>query len=266
MKGVVLAGGLGTRLAPLTLLTNKHLLPVYDRPMVCYALASLVEAGLEDVMLVTGGPFAGDFLRFLGDGRRFGLRTLSYTYQEREGGIAEAIGLCETWAEGDSIVVVLGDNVFDTSLAPIVGAYRNALEASGGVGAHAALTEVADPRAYGVAVLEGTPERIARTVEKPADPPTNLAVMGLYGFDARVYEHIRRLRPSARNEWEVTDLLNLYAGEGRLTHSRYAGWWADAGESIDAYSDVIAQVVRRRRAHRDAHHDAPLAPWDVPPR
>ncbi|MCA9738677.1 MAG: NTP transferase domain-containing protein, partial [Gemmatimonadetes bacterium] len=188
MRGVVLAGGLGTRLLPMTRVTNKHLLPVYDRPMIYYPLQQLVHAGIRDILVVTGGSSAGDFLRLLGNGREFGLNRLHYAYQEGEGGIAEALGLAEHFAEGEPVVVLLGDNLFGESLAPAVDAFR----ARGArAGAMILLKEVDDPQRFGVAELEG--DRVVRIVEKPAEPATNLAVTGCYFYDARVFEIIHGL-------------------------------------------------------------------------
>ena len=222
MKGVILAGGLGSRLQPMTRVTNKHLLPVFDRPMIYYPLQQLVHAGLTDILLVTGGNNAGDFLRLLGNGREFGLERLNYTYQEGEGGIAEALGLAEHFAEGGPVVVVLGDNVFQDSIAAAVEAYR-----SQPGGAMILLKEVPDPERFGVAELDG--ERVVRVVEKPADPPSSLAVTGCYFYDQRVFEIIRGLESSRRGELEITDVNNRYIAWGAMRHHTLGGWWTDAG-------------------------------------
>jgi len=249
MKGVILAGGLGTRLLPMTRVTNKHLLPVYDRPMIYYPIQQLVHCGIREILVVTGGEHAGDFLRLLGNGREFGLEHLDYTYQEGEGGIAEALGLAEHFAEGQPVMVVLGDNLFQESLEPAVRAYR-----SRGRGAQILLKEVADPERFGVAELDG--DRVVRIVEKPAEPPTPYAVTGCYFFDARVFEIIGELEPSERGELEITDVNNRYIEWGEMRYRILDGWWTDAGtvESLHRASRLVAAV-----------DDNPvLGPGDVP--
>ncbi|MBN2587559.1 MAG: NTP transferase domain-containing protein [Candidatus Fermentibacteraceae bacterium] len=226
MKGVVLAGGLGTRLRPLTSITNKHLLPVYDQPMIFYPLQKLAEAGIRDVMLITGGNSAGDFLRLLGDGSDFGFRTLNYAYQVKEGGIAEAIGLTRTFIGGDRFVVILGDNILEDSLKPRVDAFREQRE-----GARILLKVVDNPSDYGVAELDGT--RVVSIEEKPARPKSRYAVIGVYMYDSFAFEVIDRLEPSARGELEVTDINNAYLENGTLHADIVKGWWADSGSSID---------------------------------
>jgi glucose-1-phosphate thymidylyltransferase len=226
MKGVVLAGGLGTRLKPLTTITNKHLLPVYDQPMIYYPLQKLAEAGIEDVMLVTGGSSAGDFLRLLGDGGRFGFRTLYYAYQEKEGGIAEAIGLARTFVGDDRFVVILGDNLLEDPLTPYLEAYGRQES-----GARVLLKEVDNPSDYGVAELDG--DRVVSIVEKPENPLSSYAVIGVYMYDSYAFEVIDGLEPSGRGELEVTDLNNAYLGRGLLRADIISGWWADSGSSID---------------------------------
>jgi glucose-1-phosphate thymidylyltransferase len=240
MKGVVLAGGLGTRLRPLTKITNKHLLPVYDKPMIYYPLATLVGAGIRDIIIVTGGNNAGDFLRLLGNGREFGLKHLNYTYQEREGGIAEAIGLIQDFVDGDRFVVILGDNILEDNIAPAVEDFQRRPR-----GAKVFLKEVEDPTQYGVAELKDG--RIVDIVEKPEHPTSNYAVVGVYMYDSSVFEIIRGLEPSARGELEVTDVSNEYLRRGELTHEILKGWWADPGASIDALleaNNVVATMVR----------------------
>lgn len=234
MKGVVLAGGLGTRLRPLTLVTNKHLLPVYDRPMISYPIEKLVEAGIEDILIVTGGAHAGDFLRLLGNGRQFGLKHLNYTYQEGEGGIAEALSLAEHFADGEPIVVILGDNLFEDSLAGPIRRYQEQ-----GTGATILLKEVDDPERFGVAELDG--DRIVRIVEKPRVPPSRYAVTGVYLYDARVFDIVRTLEPSARGELEITDVNNRYLEWGELHCEFLDGWWTDAGtfESLHRASVLV---------------------------
>jgi glucose-1-phosphate thymidylyltransferase len=236
MKGVVLAGGLGTRLLPLTRATNKHLLPVFDRPMIYYPLQALLNAGVHDIMLVTGGNNAGDFLRLLGNGKDFGLKHLNYTYQEGEGGIAQALGLAEHWAAKDSICVILGDNLIERNIRKAVSDFREQKK-----GAKIMLKEVTDPERFGVAVLEG--ERVAKIIEKPKDPPSNLAVIGIYMYDNRVFDIIKTLKPSNRGELEITDVNNWYIQDGSMTYDVLEGWWTDAGtfKSLHSAATLVAQ-------------------------
>ncbi|MDG1051186.1 MAG: sugar phosphate nucleotidyltransferase [Planctomycetota bacterium] len=236
MKGVILAGGLGTRLFPLTKITNKHLLPVYDRPMIHYPIQALVNAGIDDIMVVTGGRKSGDFLSLLGNGRDFGLKHLNYAYQEGEGGIAEALGLAEHWANGDSVVVALGDNLIENNIASAVAAFQ----AQGG-GAKILLKEVEDPERFGVATLEG--EHVTRIVEKPKEPESNLAVIGIYMYDGRVWDIIHELKPSDRGELEITDVNNWFIEDGSMTCEVLDGWWTDAGtfESLHSASKLVAE-------------------------
>ncbi|MBL7192067.1 NTP transferase domain-containing protein [bacterium] len=222
MKGVILAGGLGTRLHPLTKITNKHLLPIYDKPMVYYPIRTLVEAGITDITLVTGGNYAGDFLRLLGRGKDFGLTHINYVYQEGEGGIAEALGLCEYYIDEEPVCVILGDNILEKSIVHAVNAYQ-----AQGNGAKIILKEVEDPHRFGVAELEG--DKVVRIIEKPQNPKTNLAVIGVYMYDHRVYDIIKTLSPSNRNELEITDVNNRYIEWGEMTYEIYDGWWTDAG-------------------------------------
>ena len=228
MKGVILAGGLGTRLYPMTQVTNKHLLPVYDRPMIYYPLQQLVHAGLSEIMIVTGGRYAGDFLRLLGNGKGFGLAHLHYTYQEGQGGIAEALGLAEHFADGEPVAVILGDNIFEDSIAPAIRAYQR--DGSGGM---ILLKEVDDPHRFGVAELEDG--RVVRIVEKPENPATNLAVTGCYFYDSRVFDIIRTLDQSARGELEITDVNNRYIQWGEMRHHVLSGGWTDAGTVASLY-------------------------------
>jgi len=244
VKGIILAGGSGQRLSPLTRVTNKHLLPVYDRPMIYYAVEQLADAGLDRIMIVTGGNHAGEFLRLLGSGSQFGLRHLDYAYQERAGGIAEALGLTEYFAGGDPVVVLLGDNIFEYSIAPIVDRFR-----SSPVGARLVLAEVSNPQEYGVAVMDGN--RLVRIVEKPAEPPSNVVVTGLYLYDAGVFEVVKTLKPSARGELELTDVNNRYLQEGRLSYEVAPGYWADCGESIDTLLEVNNLVAKRGANKRE---------------
>ena len=236
MKGIILAGGLGTRLSPLTKITNKHLLPIYDKPMIYYPLQTLVNAGIEDIMVVTGGNNAGDFLKLLGNGKEFGLKWLRYAYQEGEGGIADALSLAEHFAEGEKILVMLGDNVIEKN---IIDPVRKFKEQDGG--AKILLKEVDNPRDYGVAVLER--DRVAMIIEKPEVPPTNYAVIGIYMYDARVFDMVRNLAPSARGELEITDVNNMYIKDGDMTYDFLDGWWADAGSSIDGCFQVSQRVA-----------------------
>ena len=224
MRGIVLAGGTGQRLHPLTRITNKHLLPVYDRPMIYYPLEQLAGAGIDRIMIVTGGNHAGEFLRLLGNGSHFGLKHLDYAYQEQAGGIAEALGLAEFFADGEPVVVMLGDNIWEHSLAPAIERFRKHP-----VGAQLLLAEVDNPSAYGVAVMEG--DRLVKIVEKPKDPPTKLVATGVYCYDARVFDMVRTLKPSGRGELELTDVNNRYIELGEMRTERLPGYWADCGES-----------------------------------
>jgi glucose-1-phosphate thymidylyltransferase len=234
VKGVILAGGLGSRLHPLTRVTNKHLLPVYDKPMIHYPIEALIDAGVTDILVVTGGSNSGDFLKLLRNGREFGLNHLNYTYQEGEGGIADALSLAEYFADGDPICVVLGDNIFENGIRPAVEGYP-------GEGARVLLAEVDDPERFGVPVFEG--DRIVRIEEKPAEPKSNFAVTGVYVYDQRVFEIIKGLEPSARGELEITDVNNRYIAWGALSHGTVDGWWTDAGtfESLHRASTLVAE-------------------------
>lgn len=238
MKGVILAGGTGSRLFPLTRVTNKHLLPIYDRPMVFHPIQTLVNAGITDILLVTGGHNAGDFLRLLGNGKDFGLKHINYTYQEGEGGIADALRLSEHFADSQPVCVVLGDNIIETNVI----AARAAFEKQGCSGAHIILKEVPDPQRFGVPVFQG--ERIVSIEEKPKNPQSNFAVIGIYMYDAAVFDYIRRLKPSGRGELEITDVNNFYLADGRLSHSILEGWWTDAGtfESLLRANTLAAET------------------------
>jgi glucose-1-phosphate thymidylyltransferase len=244
VKGVILAGGSGSRLAPLTRITNKHLLPLYDRPMVTYAVEALVDAGFEELMLVTGGTHAGEFFRLLGNGHEYGIERLLYAYQERPGGIAEALRLAERFVGGDRCCVLLADNVFERPLRPVAERF-----AAQDKGARVVLSEVEDVehlRHLGVAELDG--DRIARIVEKPAEPASRFAVTGAYFYDEQVWEILPTLEPSGRGELEITDLNNWYVDRGELEADVLDGFWGDAGESIDAYYSVNDFVRERRSA------------------
>jgi glucose-1-phosphate thymidylyltransferase len=226
MKGIILAGGSGSRLDPLTRITNKHLLPVYDRPMIYHSIEQFVGAGIDQIMIVTGGNHAGEFLRLLGNGSAFGLRHLDYAYQAHAGGIAEALGLAEHFAGGDPVVVMLADNVFEYSVGGLVARFRASPR-----GACVVLAEVENPSAYGVAVFDG--ERLVRIVEKPAEAPSHWVVTGLYLYDARVFDMVKSLVPSGRGELEITDINNRYLELGSMRHESVKGYWADCGESVD---------------------------------
>jgi glucose-1-phosphate thymidylyltransferase len=237
VKGIVLAGGTGSRLFPLTKITNKHLLPIYDKPMIYYPIQALVEAGITDIMLVTGGRNSGDFLRLLGNGKEFGLKHLNYTYQEGEGGIAEALALTEHFADGDQICVILGDNLIEGNIRAAVDEFKKLKR-----GARIFLKEVADAERFGVAELKGN--RIAGIEEKPKRPKSNYAVTGIYLYDGTVFEKCRVLKPSARGELEITDVNNAYIREGSMTFSILDGWWTDAGtfESLLRAANLVAAV------------------------
>ena len=247
MKGVLLAGGTGSRLHPLTRITNKHLLPIYDRPMIAFAIEALVKAGIEDVMVVTGGTHAGEFLRLLSNGDEHGLGRLSYAYQDRPGGIAEALGLAARFVGDDRVLVMLADNVFGRSIRPTVEAFSRQDK-----GARILLARVDDPahlRHLGVAELTGD-GRVARIVEKPERPPSELCVTGVYCYGPDVFDVIGRLEPSARGELEITDVNNHYVEAGQMAYDVLEGFWGDAGESIDAYY-AVNDHVRQHGANRD---------------
>jgi glucose-1-phosphate thymidylyltransferase len=241
VKGVILAGGLGTRLSPLTMVANKHLLPVFDRPMIYYPIQTLVNAGIQDILLVTGGNNAGDFLRLLGNGSEFGLKHLNYTYQTGEGGIADALKLAEHFAAGEKIVVMLGDNIIERNITHAVRAFEEQP-----AGAKILLKEVEDPERFGVATLDG--DKVARIVEKPSRPETNLAVIGIYMYDSRVFEITAGLKPSKRGELEITDVNNAYIQRGELTYDVLDGWWTDAGTFESLYH--AATLVQHGGANR----------------
>jgi len=237
MKGVVLAGGTGSRLNPLTRVTNKHLLPVYDKPMVNYPIQTLVNAGIHEILLVTGGKNAGDFLRLLGNGRDFGLKHLNYTYQEGEGGIAEALGLAEYFAGDGPICVVLGDNIIENDICQAVENFKRQKD-----GAKILLKEVEDAHRFGVAEIRG--DRVVGIEEKPKKPKSKYAVVGIYLYDSTVFQKIGRLKPSGRGELEITDVNNFYIDEGKLTYEILDGWWTDAGtfESLLRANNLVAET------------------------
>jgi len=237
LKGIVLAGGLGTRLRPLTSVTNKHLLPVYDRPMIYYPIQTLVNAGITDIMVVTGGNSAGDFLKLLGNGKAFGLKHINYTYQEGEGGIAEALSLVEHFAAKQPVCVVLGDNIIEGNIAAAVRAYKEQ-----GKGAKIILKRVPDPERFGVPELSG--QNVLRIEEKPKLPKSDYAVIGIYMYDGEVYDIIRTLKPSGRGELEITDVNNAYIKREEMTWEELDGWWTDAGtfESLLRASNMVAET------------------------
>lgn len=236
MKGIILAGGLGTRLHPLTKITNKHLLPIYDKPMIYYPLQTLVEAGIKDIMIVTGGNHAGDFLKLLGNGKEFGLQDLNYTYQEGEGGIAAALALTEHFSDGKKVIVILGDNILEKSIKNHVKEFSKQDK-----GAKILLKEVPDPERFGVAVFEG--KKIVKVEEKPKLPKSSYAVTGVYMYDPSVFEIVKTLKPSGRGELEISDVNNVYLQQGTMTYNILEGWWTDAGtfESLYRANQLAAE-------------------------
>jgi glucose-1-phosphate thymidylyltransferase len=237
MKGVILAGGLGTRMLPLTKITNKHLLPVYDKPMIYYPVRALVNAGIEDILIVTGGNDAGDFLRLIGNGKEFGLKHINYTYQEGQGGIADALSLAEFFADKERICVVLGDNIIEKNIRAAVDAFKQQER-----GGKIMLKEVPDPHRFGVPVLDG--DRVVRIEEKPKAPKSKYAIIGIYLYDNTVFDIIGTLKPSDRGELEITDVNNAYIERGEMTWDILDGWWTDAGtfDSLLKASELVAQT------------------------
>jgi len=246
LKGVILAGGLGKRLYPLTRVSNKHLLPVYNKPMVYYPIQTLVDADIKDILVVTGGTHAGEFLRLLGNGKEFGLKHINYTYQEGEGGIAEALGLAKHFADNEKIIVILGDNIIEKSIKQAVDDFRKQPK-----GARILLKKVEDPERFGVAELsaEGGPasggkgRRLVSIEEKPKKPKSDYAVTGIYMYDNQVFDIIKTLKPSHRGELEITDVNNVYLEKGELTYSILDGWWTDAGtfEALLRANNLVAK-------------------------
>jgi len=243
MKGVVLAGGLGTRLYPLTKVTNKHLLPIYDKPMVYYPIQTLVDAGITDILLVTGGTSAGDFLRLIGNGKDFGLSHINYTYQEGEGGIAAALALAEHFAEDDKIVVILGDNVLEQSIGDAVREFEKQER-----GAKIFLKEVPDPERFGVPHIKDG--KVLKIDEKPKKPASQYAVIGVYMYDNQVFDIVKTLKPSARGELEITDVNNAYIEQGTMTYAIVDGWWADAGTSFDSLLKATRLVAEKSKKEK----------------
>lgn len=243
MKGVILAGGLGKRLEPLTRITNKHLLPIFDKPMIYYPLLTLIEAGIKDILLVTGGNNAGDFLRLLGNGSEFGLKHLNYTYQKGEGGIAQALRLAKHFAEDKKIIVILGDNIIEKSIKKHVSNFKKQEK-----GAKVLIKKVPDPQRFGVVELKG--DKIVSIEEKPEKPKSNYSVTGIYMYDSQVFDIIKTLKPSRRGELEITDVNNAYIKKSQLTYDILEGWWTDAGtfNSLLKANNLIVKRDRQRAA------------------
>jgi len=241
LKGVILAGGLGTRLYPLTKITNKHLLPIYCKPMIYYPIQTLVDAGITEILIVTGGQHAGEFLRLLGNGAEFGLKHINYTYQEGEGGIAQALRLAEHFADKDRVVVILGDNIIEKSIKGVVEEFKKQPK-----GARILLKKVEDPERFGVAELKG--DKIVSIEEKPKNPKSNYAVTGIYMYDNEVFDIIRTLRPSRRGELEITDVNNAYIRRKQLSYSVLDGWWTDSGtfESLLRANNLVAKSSSKK--------------------
>ncbi|MCG3132589.1 MAG: Glucose-1-phosphate thymidylyltransferase [Phycisphaerae bacterium] len=242
MKGVILGGGTGSRLFPLTKVTNKHLLPVYNRPMIYYPIECLVKSGIDEILLVTGGENAGDYLRLLGNGKELGVKNLHYTYQEAATGIAGALSLAEDFADGGPICLVLGDNILEYVIQKSVDVFRKRPE-----GARILLAQVQNPQAYGVADIDG--DRVVNIIEKPKNPKTNWAVIGIYFYDNSVFDYVKKLTPSARGELEITDVNNHFIKAGKMAFDKVEGWWADAGENIDFYLQSCIRVSQTGANH-----------------
>lgn len=244
MKGVILAGGLGTRLHPLTLVTNKHLLPVYDRPMIYYPIKTLIGAGIEDILIVTGGNHAGDFLKLLGNGEDFGIKGIQYAFQKGEGGIADALRLAEHFVGNDKFVVILGDNVMDASIKPFVNEFRKQKK-----GARILLKQVSDPERFGVADIKG--HKITRIIEKPKNPPTDFIVTGIYMYDRQAFDFIRSLKPSRRGELEITDVNNMYLKKGAMSYNIFEGQWTDCGTFLSLFKANMIMAKKQMKDLRD---------------
>jgi glucose-1-phosphate thymidylyltransferase len=259
MKGVILAGGTGSRLHPLTRITNKHLLPVYDKPMIFYPIETLVSAGIDEIMIVTGGNHAGEFLPLLGNGSEFGLHRLQFSYQAHAGGIAEALGLCEDFVDGDKVVVMLGDNIVGHGIAPYVQRFESQSQ-----GGRILLKQMEDPshlRHLGVPIF-GKDDRLTFIREKPDTPPSPYAVIGIYMYDQSVFDIVKSLTPSGRGELEITDVNNAYIDRGQMEYDVINGFWGDAGESIDVYYQVI-DWVREHGANKPAANPRAAEPVGV---
>ena len=242
MKGIILAGGLGTRLHPLTRITNKHLLPVYDKPMIYYPIRMLINAGIDDIMIITGGTNSGDFLRLLGNGKEFGLSHLHYGYQEGEGGIADALKLCEDFVGRDKMVVALGDNIIEKNIKAFAAEFKKQKK-----GAKIILKQVDNPKEYGIAEVRGC--KITGIIEKPKKPKSDLAVIGVYFYPNEVFNIIKKLKPSKRGELEITDVNNAFLKKGQLTYNILDGWWKDSGESKDALLETNVFVKEHGANH-----------------
>lgn len=242
MKGVILAGGLGSRLYPLTKVTNKHLLPVFDKPMIYYPLETLVRGGIRDILIVTGGNSAGDFLKLLGNGKKFGLKDIHYTYQEGEGGIADALSLAEHFSEGEKLVVILGDNIIEDDITPYVQRFEKQ-----STGARIFLKKVPDPERFGVAVFKN--KKITKIIEKPKHPLSSFAVAGLYMYDSQIFNFVKTLKPSRRGELEISDVNNLYLERSRLEYDTLKGYWTDAGtfDSLMRANTLAYQSYQRKK-------------------
>jgi len=237
MKGIILAGGTGSRLDPLTRVTNKHLLPVYNKPMIYYPIETLVEAGITEIMIVSGKGHAGQFLELLQSGKEFGAH-FSYAVQEESGGIAQALGLCHDFVDGEKVIVVLGDNILQDSIKSAVEDFEKQEQ-----GAKIFLKEVDNPQSFGVAEIDG--DKIASIEEKPTKPKSNFAVIGVYMYDNQVWKVIRTLKPSKRGELEITDVNNFYVDQGSMSYQTLRGWWGDGGESFDSLLDAANLVAQR---------------------
>lgn len=242
MKGVILAGGLGSRMFPLTKVTNKHLLPIYNKPMIYYPIESLVEAGIDEILIVTGGDYAGDFLKILGNGSQFGLKRLNYAYQEGEGGIADALKLAEFFTCGESFIVYLGDNIVENGISSFVENFRKQE-----IGSRILIKQVEDPRRFGVASF-GYECKIMKITEKPQIPDSNFAVIGIYGFDNTVFDFIKTMKPSQRGELEITDINNFYIKKDLMQFDILDGWWSDAGtfDSLLKVNNLIAKKESKK--------------------
>jgi glucose-1-phosphate thymidylyltransferase len=244
MKGIILAGGLGTRLYPLTRISNKHLLPVYNKPMIYYPLETLVNAGIKDILIVTGGNHAGEFLRLLGNGHQFGLKHINYTYQEGEGGIAAALSLAEHFAEDDKVVVILGDNIIENSISKYVKRFERQKS-----GCRLILKKVPDPERFGVVEFSKNKKRIVSIKEKPKKPKSDYVVTGIYMYDRQVFKMIKDLKPSKRGELEITDINNMYLKKGRMSFDVIDGWWTDSGtfESLLRAGNLVEKKYKMRK-------------------
>ena len=244
MKGIILAGGTGSRLYPLTKVTNKHLLPVYNKPMIYYPILMLVEAGITDIMIVSGKGHAGHFLELLGSGDKFGAH-FSYAIQEEAGGIAQALKLCEDFADNEPVVVVLGDNILEDSIKGAVEDFKKQKK-----GAKIFLKEVDNPSSFGIAELNG--DKIVNIEEKPENPKSNLATIGVYMYDEEVWNVVDTLKPSGRGELEITDVNNHYVRKGNMTFDLLKGWWGDGGESFESLleASILVSDMEKKNAKK----------------